>query len=1169
MSASAAAAITHPYVGSFGSFSNVQGIAVEAKSGDVYVYDGSAETIFKFDAAGAPVNFAVTGTNAVTGVGSASGGEGEIAVDSSSGPAKGDIYVAHADGSVNIYSEAGSKLGELTSEAGKPWGEACGVAVDGSGSVYVGLYSSNVNEYSPSANPVTDADYTSSLEGLSDVCNLAVDSTGNLFADSWSSGPVTRYAPDQFGAISASGSIVDSAGSTLAVDPANDEVYVDEQGEVAQFGAHGEPFEAPTLTFASSGSGAISGSTGIAVSGFNDEIYVSDGEGGISVFGAAIVVPDVATGAASNIAGTSATLNGTVNPSGLALSECKFEYGLSEAYDHSAPCAESTGDIGSGSAAVEVHADVSGLSAGASYHFRLVAENANGASEGEDETFATPAPPAIDEESFSGVANGEAIVSARIDPDNAATTYHVEYGAGEGYGSATAQSETIGSDNGDHAVSVHLVGLSPGVTYHFRFVASNALGVTDGADMSFSTYAALASAGSCENEARRDEQNVGYLPDCRAYEMVSPLDKNGSNVIGNGRTTAAALGGDRVAYGAYAGFGETSGSGVAGITQYMAVRHEGEGWESRGITPTPAQVSFQFLAGATGVPVFSSELTRGVVFGYDLPGGEEGIPQTGNLYLENLEAGSLETITVPQVSGFSGSGLEWVEGSSSDLGVVTFESSANFIPEAEGFENKLYAWEHGAIKLVGVLPGGELPTSGVTSGHPGIFNSLENEDAISRDGSRIVFLAKPNGGSETQLYLRKDASSTAWVSQPEMEGAVSEPASVMFDTMTPDGSRVLFATKSRLLEADPGGEAYGEYGLYMYTDGPQPQTEANLTFLGRINTEFGGSEVENVVLGTSEDASRVYFFTREDEEFAQAGIYLWEDGSTRLVTPTSASPEEPQISTDGNTLAFVAREQLTQASVANAQIGTLPEMYVYHASANTLACASCLPTGGTTTAEVELMPKATKSAIAEFNGQFQTQFLSSEGDEVFFTTASRLVPSDANGRPDVYEYDVETGQPTLLSTGTGEDGAWLAATSEDGSNVFILTGQQLLASDTDNLVDLYDVRVNGGFVQPKPSTGGCVGDECQGTPSAAPTFNTASGFSGLGNVVSPSNKASVKRKSSTSSRKLAQALRACKHKPRSRRVACRRRAQRRFGHKVIERHAHRALKSTSDPSAGR
>lgn len=1170
--ASAAAALTHPYIGSFGSFSNVQGVAVEAKSGDVYVYDGGAETVFKFDAAGAPVNFTATGTNAITGVGSAGGGEGEIAVDSSSGPAKGDIYVAHADGSVNIYSEAGGKLGELSFEAGKPWGEACGVAVNGSGSVYVGLYSSSVNEYSPAANPVTDADYTASLEGLSGVCNVAVDSAGNLFADTWSSGPITRYAPDQFGAISASGSTVDSAGSTLAVDPTNDEVYVDEQGQVAQFGAHGEPFEEPTLKFASSGSGAISGSTGIAVSGFNGEIYVSDGKGKISVFGPAIVAPDATTGAASNITGTGATLNGAVNPSGLAVSECEFEYGTSEAYGQSAPCAESPGDIGSGSAAVNVHAEVSGLVSGTTYHFRLVAENANGASEGQDETFATPAPPSVAEESFSSVANGEAIVSAEIDPNYAATTYHVEYGASEAYGSATAESEAIGADGGGHAVRVHLVGLSPGVTYHFHFVASNALGVTDGADTSFTTYAASETSASCPNEARRDEQNVGYLPDCRAYEMVSPLDKNGSNVIGDGWITDSSLDGNSVAYGAYAGFGETDGSGVAGITQYVAVRHEGEGWESRGITPTPAQVSFQFLAGATGVPVFSSDLSRGVVFGYDLPGGEEGIPQTGNLYVENLATGKLETVTVPQVEGFSGNGLEWAEGSSSDLGVVTFESSANFIPEAEGFESKLYAWEHGVIKLVGVLPDGELPTSGVTSGHPGIYNSLENEDAISRDGSRIAFLTKPNGGSETQLYLRKDTASTAWVSQPEMQGAVSEPAGVAFDTMTPDGKHTLFVTKSRLLEADPGGEAYGEYGLYMYTDGPRPETEANLTFLGRVHVGFEGfGEEKKLVLGTSEDASRIYFFTQHDKEFTQGGIYLWEDGSVRLVTPANAIPEEPQVSMDGNTLAFIAREQLTQAPVTEGQsgIGTLPQMYVFEAGSGTFTCASCLPTGAKTTAGVELDPKATKSAIAEFNGQFRPRFLSSDGDRVFFTTASRLVPRDANGRPDVYEYDVQTRQLSLLSTGTGEDGAWLAGAGADGNNVFILTGQQLLASDIDSLVDLYDVRVDGGFVQPKPSTGGCAGDECQGTPSAAPTFNTASGFNGLGNVVSPPHKAAVKRKPSTRSQKLARALRVCRHKPRSKRVACRRRAHGRFGHKVIERHVHRARKSASNPSAGR
>lgn len=1146
------AGLTHLYVGSFGSFSNVQGVAIDS-SGDVYVYDGGAGTVFKFDASGSPVNFTSTGTNSI-GVGSAGGDEGEIAVDDSSGPAKGDIYVAHADGTIEIYGASGSKLGELGFESGRPWGEACGVAVDSLGSVYVGLYSEHINKYTPSSNPVTNANYVSSLTGLNSVCNVAADSAGNVFADTWSSGPVTRYTPSQFGSVSASGSIVDGKGSSLAVDPASDEIYVDEQGQIAQFGAHGEPFEEPVTTFASSGSGAIAGSIGIAVSGTNHDIYASDGKGAISVFGAAVVVPDASTGEASNVQPAGATVAGTVNPGGAPVSECKFEYGITNSYGESAPCAESPAQIGSGSSPVEVHADLTGLSGGATYHYRLVAANSNGSGEGVDKTFSTPSAPVVSGEGFSEVGAGEATLSANIDPGNLPTTYHVEYGVSEPYGQRTAESGSIGSDGTAHAVTAHITGLAAGTTYHFRFVASNAVGSTSGADTVFSTFPTPSPAGNCPNEARRQEQDVAYLPDCRAYEMVSPLDKNGSNVIGDGRITDAAWGGGAVAYGAYAGFGETTGSGAAGITQYVAVRHEGEGWASHGITPTPAQEAFQFLAGATGTSVFSADLSKALTGGYSLPGAEgSGVPNGENLYIEDLSTGALQTISTPlgseTPSEFAVLGAQ--RGSSRDLGVVTFETSANFLPEAEGFANKLYAWEHGTLKLAGVLPDGSFPANGSEAAHPGAFNALANEGSISSDGSHILFRATPNGGSQRQLYMRKDGTSTAWVSQPEMAGAVSEPKEVAFDKMTPDARHVLFVTKDRLSQADPGTEGYGLYGLYMYTDGPQPESEENLTFLGRLKVKFQGYfEEEEAVLGISDDGGRVYFFTEKDAEFPESGIYLWEEGKARLVVPVEelSDTQEPQLSDDGQTLAFVATKQLTGAPVQQDVSGrTPPEMYVYQAGSNTLTCASCLVTGGVTASGVEIDPKATKSAIATFNGQFKTRFVTTNGRRVFFTTATRLVTNDANGKPDVYEYDVDTGKVALLSTGTGESGAWLAAAGIEGNDVFILTGQQLLASDTDTLVDLYDVRVNGGFPQPPVDTGGCVGDECQGTPTAPPGFNTASGFSGLGNLVATPRHVTVRRKPLTRAQKLARARKACRRKHAGRRRRCEALARRRYG----------------------
>ncbi len=104
----------------------------------------------------------------------------------------------------------------------------------------------------------------------------------------------------------------------------------------------------------------------------------------------AIEAPKVLTGAASAISQTGATLNATVNAEGSSA-ECRFQYGTTNAYGHEAPCAPNPV---TGSSAAPVSAAVSGLSAGTTYHFRVVAKNANPATtNGLDATFVTESPP--------------------------------------------------------------------------------------------------------------------------------------------------------------------------------------------------------------------------------------------------------------------------------------------------------------------------------------------------------------------------------------------------------------------------------------------------------------------------------------------------------------------------------------------------------------------------------------------------------------------------------------------------------------------------------------------------------------------------------------------------------------------------------------------------------
>src|SRR5438128_3251964 len=191
--------------------------------------------------------------------------------------------------------------------------------------------------------------------------------------------------------------------------------------------------------------------------------------------------PQVVTGGASNVTPTSATLNGTVNPSSRATS-WYFEYGTSTSYGTKTPAK----DAGSGTSPVAVSAPVTGLTSGRTYHFRLVGTSDAGTSRGADQTFLASAAPTITTTAASSVKDSSATLNASVNPNGQATTVYFEYGTSTSYGSKTA-AKSIGSGRSSTSVSVPVTGLTSGAVYHFRVVASNAAGMSSGGDQTFTT----------------------------------------------------------------------------------------------------------------------------------------------------------------------------------------------------------------------------------------------------------------------------------------------------------------------------------------------------------------------------------------------------------------------------------------------------------------------------------------------------------------------------------------------------------------------------------------------------------------------------------------------------------------------------------------------------------
>jgi hypothetical protein len=191
--------------------------------------------------------------------------------------------------------------------------------------------------------------------------------------------------------------------------------------------------------------------------------------------------PVVTTKAASSVKDTTATLNGSVNPSSQATS-VYFEYGTSTAYGTKTPAVSA----GAGTAAKSMSAAVSGLIGGATYHFRVVAVNATGTTAGADLTFATAGRPVPHTGTPTSVTGTSVTLTGTVDPDGHITSWYFEYGTTTRYGTKTA-SQDAGSSVGAKAVSVPINGLTPGAGYHVRLVASSSAGTVYGADVAFST----------------------------------------------------------------------------------------------------------------------------------------------------------------------------------------------------------------------------------------------------------------------------------------------------------------------------------------------------------------------------------------------------------------------------------------------------------------------------------------------------------------------------------------------------------------------------------------------------------------------------------------------------------------------------------------------------------
>jgi hypothetical protein len=461
------------------------------------------------------------------------------------------------------------------------------------------------------------------------------------------------------------------------------------------------------------------------------------------------------------------------------------------------------------------------------------------------------------------------------------------------------------------------------------------------AGLSVGVFVSSAGASSCVNEALREARHETGLPDCRAYEMVSPPNKNGGDVLANSQRTRAAADGSAVMFASLSVFADALGTGVA--TEYMAERSTSadpgnNGWNTHAITPeqTPESYLAAFnQAEAAYQGEVSPDLTKGAIRAFSPLTDAPNVALIQDLYLRSdlrtPGPGSYQLLNdcLSPPAGPCSAQLPaplapffalfprfrpWFADASADFSHIIIETSLSLTNDAPfGFAPKLYEWHDGKVTLAGILPDSACGSPPCVAS-----SSIAGQGAapapvvhytphtISTDGSRIFFTANPtgcSGGEFTcgELYMRSNngtpSATTVQLNASERTDCAEhspcngtpEPDpthdTAAYWPASADGTRVFFTTREALTDNAPIGTGLK---LYMY-DTTRPDTDPHNLTLINVDNEPADAGNASGVIEASNDGHYVYFvnggqlIAGKPILSSTSGIFLWHDGKISYI----------------------------------------------------------------------------------------------------------------------------------------------------------------------------------------------------------------------------------------------------------------------------------------------
>lgn len=476
-------------------------------------------------------------------------------------------------------------------------------------------------------------------------------------------------------------------------------------------------------------------------------------------------------------------------------------------------------------------------------------------------------------------------------------------------------------------------------------------------------------SANCPNEQFRTGLGAN-LPDCRAYEQVSPQEKNGGGVDGGlsletqPAPDQAALNGESIVYGSQTAFsGADPLSGLA-TSQYLS-RRTPKGWVTEGITPrqeledgkinlSPGSVEYSLFQG------FGPSLEQGYLMANNPAPVEAAPPGYDMPYLRDNFTGQFTLLSdvtppvaLPKPPTCCDKGFGTIyAGMSSDGSHVIFLANDALTPEAIPGHDNLYEWSNGQLELVNVLPNGavvEGPTRPESKdygfGGPselsrqGAFFNFDN--AISQSGDRAFW------GSEGQVYMHEitasgprtvEISASQKTNGPAYESTgAGSPQHAHYWAANASGTLVYFTSAKELTNEATNSFVPWENNDLLPEPGDLYQYNAETEKLTDLTVDPNEGEAASVqgVLGISEDGSYVYFAAdgvlaegakafEPSRNYNGTNIYVWHDGEIRLIKTLTDGYGGQQlawtswiggrvsrVSPNGEYLAFASASELT------------------------------------------------------------------------------------------------------------------------------------------------------------------------------------------------------------------------------------------------------------------